>query len=365
MKAVRDLMQHGVTDGVFPGGVLLVAKEDRVLFFEAFGRARLDPERPMTTDTVFDLASLTKPLATTLATMVLVQDGRLNLDQTLSSAISDFSGTDKAEITVRQLLCHTSGLPDYQPYYETLMKHQAAERKNILRNLLCREHLIHEPGEVCLYSDVGFMILQWLVEVTAKMPFDRFVEESVYGSLTVKDLFFVPLDAGKGRGDRLYAATEDCPWRGKILDGEVHDDNAYAVGGVAGHAGLFGTAQAVYVLLQELCNTYLGKPNAALFHQDVVQTFFQRQPGPGSWALGFDTPTQPGSSSGKYFSDQSVGHLGFTGTSFWVDLLKGVTVILLTNRIHPNRENEGIKAFRPLLHDIVVDSILGQSSSLF
>jgi len=436
MKSVCDLMQKGVTDGVFPGGVLLVAKEGRVVFFEAFGLARLAPERPMTTETVFDLASLTKPFATTVAIMLLVQDGRLDLDQTLGSAIPDFSGTDKAEITVRQLLSHTSGLPDYQPYYETLMKHEAAERKNILRKLLCREHLIHGPGKVCLYSDVGFMILQWLVEVTAKMPLDRFVQDSVYGPLGLKDLFFIPftptqtlntvelsqpfragikpaptpedtvrrggvyprpvpfpaiqkeesgqdilnstalthtlpLEGGgqgggaKGREDRPCAATEDCPWRGKILDGEVHDDNAYAVGGVAGHAGLFGTAQAVYVLLQELFNAYLGKPNAALFHQDAVQTFFQRQSGLGTWALGFDTPTQPDSSSGKYFSDQSIGHLGFTGTSFWVDLLKGVTVILLTNRIHPNRENKRIKAFRPLLHDTVMDSILGQSSSLF
>jgi CubicO group peptidase (beta-lactamase class C family) len=364
MKAVRDLMQRGVTDGVFPGGVLLVARKERVEFLEAFGRARLDPERPMTTDTVFDLASFTKPLATTLATMVLVQDGRLDPDQTLGSAISDFSGTDKAQIALRQLLSHTSGLPDYQPYYKELIKLPPSERKASLRGLLIAERLIHAPGQTCLYSDVGFMILEWLVEVSTGRPLNDFVQETLYRSLKLKDLFFVPLNDAKGRKDRSYAATEDCPWRGKILDGQVHDDNAYAVGGVAGHAGLFGTAQAVYVLLQELFNTYLGKPNAVIFRQDLVQTFFQRQPGPGSWALGFDTPTQPDSSSGKYFSDQSVGHLGFTGTSFWVDLLKGITVILLTNRIHPSRGNERIKAFRPILHDTVMDSILGQRRSM-
>ena len=373
MKSVCDLMQKGVTDGVFPGGVLLVAKEGRVEFLEAFGLARLAPERPMTTDTVFDLASLTKPFATTVAIMLLVQDGRLDLDQTLGSAIPDFSGTDKAEITVRQLLSHTSGLPDYQPYYKELIKLPLSERKASVRRLLIAERLIHEPDQTCLYSDVGFMILEWLVEVSTGRPLDDFVQEAVYRPLKLKDLFFIPFTPtlpsplkGEGLGGGVeYAATEDCPWRGKILDGEVHDDNAYAVGGVAGHAGLFGTAQAVYVLLQELFNAYLGKPNAALFHQDAVQTFFQRQSGLGTWALGFDTPTQPDSSSGKYFSDQSIGHLGFTGTSFWVDLLKGVTVILLTNRIHPNRENKRIKAFRPLLHDTVMDSILGQSSSLF
>jgi CubicO group peptidase (beta-lactamase class C family) len=134
---------------------------------------------------------------------------------------------------------------------------------------------------------------------------------------------------------------------------------------VAGHAGLFGTAQDVYGLLKELLNVYEGKPNSGLFRRDFVQAFFQRQSGLGCSALGFDTPSRPDSSSGRSFSDQSVGHLGFTGTSFWVDLVKGVIVVLLTNRIHPNRENEQIKSFRPLLHDIVMDSILSKTGSTF
>ena len=363
MKAARDLMQRGVQNSVFPGGVLLVAKEGRVVFFEAFGLARLTPERPMTTGTIFDLASLTKPLATSVALMLLVQQARLNLDQVLGSAIADFSGTNKQYITIRQLLSHTSGLPDYRPYYKELVELPPSERKGSLRALLLSEKLIHEPGQACLYSDVGFMILDWVVEVTAQKPLNYFAEESVYGPLGLKHLFFIPLGVAEGRDDQPYAATEDCPWRGKILDGEVHDDNAYALGGVAGHAGLFGTAQDVYGLLKELLNVYEGKPNNGLFRRNVVQTFLERQTDSGSWALGFDTPTRPDSSSGQYFSDQSVGHLGFTGTSCWVDLLKGVIVILLTNRIHPNRENERIKAFRPLLHDTVMDSILRKTSS--
>ncbi|MBW1676785.1 MAG: serine hydrolase [Deltaproteobacteria bacterium] len=437
MKAVRDLMRRGVDEGVFPGGVLLVARKGSIVFFEAFGHAGLAPERPMTTDTVFDLASLTKPLATSVAFMLLVQEGKLSLDQTLGSAIPDFSGTNKKYITIRQLLSHTSGLPDYRPFYKKLVELPPSERKDSLRALLLAERFIHEPGQACLYSDLGFMILEWLVEVTAQKPLDRFVEESIYRPLGLKHLFFIPspqtlpLEArparpgapvyykppsqqsrvwargatsakqavapenqarpgatssgqstkpiipvwarvwawgggqggGKSRVDQPYAATEDCPWRGKILDGVVHDENAYALGGVAGHAGLFGTAQDVYGLLKELLAVYTGKSNIGLFRRDVVQTFFQRQSDVGSWALGFDTPTRPDSSSGQYFSDQSVGHLGFTGTSFWVDLLKGVIVILLTNRIHAKRENEQIKAFRPLLHDTVMDSMLRQRSS--
>jgi len=357
MKAVRELMQHAVEQSIFPGGVLLVASKDEVVFCEAFGRARLSPERLMTTETVFDLASLTKPLATTLCIMVLVQQGRVALDQTLGDAIPDLSDTDKQGITVGQLLCHTSGLADYRPYYETLRKWLPSERKGEVRKMLLGEALIHEPGKACLYSDPGFMILEWLIEVASEKPLDRFVQESVYAPLRLKDLFFVPLEGLKDRDHHVYAATEHCPWRGKILEGEVHDDNAYTLGGVAGHAGLFGTAKDIYGLLRELLSTYLGESNTGLFHEDLVHTFFQRRSDVGTWALGFDTPTRPDSSSGQSFSDQSVGHLGFTGTSFWMDLEKGVIVILLTNRIHPTRENEKIRAFRPVVHDAVMNAI--------
>ena len=359
MSSVRDLMQRGVADGVFPGGVLLVAKKDRVVFLEAFGHARLTPERAMTIDTVFDLASLTKPLATTLVLMLLVQQEKLSPDQTLGTAIPDFLGTDKKHITIRQLLSHTSGLPDYRPYYTELVEPSPSERKGSLRALLLAERLIEQPGQVSLYSDVGFMVLQWIAEVAAQESLDSLAERLIYRPLGLKDLFFVSLNVHK-EDERPYAATEDCPWRGKILDGVVHDENAYALGGVGGHAGLFGTAQGVYGILKELFDVYAGRPNRGLFRRDVVQTFLKRQSDIGSWALGFDTPTRPDSSSGRYFSDQSVGHLGFSGTSFWVDLLKGVIVILLTNRIHPKRKNIEIRAFRPRLHDTVMNAIIGQ-----
>lgn len=359
MKAVRELMQCGVDERVFPGGVLLVARHGKALFFEAFGRACLLPERPMTTDTVFDLASLTKPLATTVAVMILVQQEKLNLDQTLASTIPTLGGTDKRQITIRQFLSHTSGLPDYRPYYKRLIKLASSDRKARLRDLLVGENLIHRPGLVSLYSDLGYMVLEWVVEDASERKLDDFVRDSVYQPLELRHLFFIPLDKGKPREKQHFAATEHCPWRDKTLNGEVHDENAYALGGVAGHAGLFGTAKDVYGLLEELLNACTGRANTGLFHRDVVQTFFERHSDVGSWALGFDTPSRPDSSSGHYFSDHSVGHLGFAGTSFWMDLSKGLIVILLTNRIHPSRQNERIKTFRPLLHDTVMGSIPG------
>jgi CubicO group peptidase (beta-lactamase class C family) len=358
MDSVRELMRDAVETGVFPGGVLLVARGDDIMFCESFGLARIDPERPMTPETVFDLASLTKPLATTLAVMLLIQEGRLNLDQTVGSVIPIFSGTNKELITIRQLLSHTAGLPDYNPYYEELATRSLAERKALLRTRLSNEKLVNPPGKTAVYSDVGFMILEWLIEVVARRPLNHFVEKSVYGPLGIENLFFIPVDSDSGKRDRQYAATEQCPWRGKVLDGEVHDDNAYVLGGVAGHAGLFGIAQDVYRLLKELLNVYSGEPNSGLFRKDMIQSFFQRQSDGGSWALGFDTPSRPKSSSGKHFSDQSIGHLGFTGTSFWVDLIRKVIVVLLTNRIHPSRKNEKIKAFRPVLHDRVMEAII-------
>lgn len=350
-------MQSGVEDGVFPGAVLLVAKKGELLFSEAFGVASLSPKRPMTVHTVFDLASLTKPLATTVSLMVMVQQGVLRLDHALGETLKAFANTDKKRVTVHQLLSHTSGLPDYRPYFEKMKDLSYSEAQDVLRRMLVSEPLIHKPGEVDLYSDLGFMVLQWMIEDGEKTSLDRFVTQAVYGPLGLENLFFMPLKGDETRQGHSYAVTEDCPWRHKILEGEVHDDNAYVVGGVAGHAGLFGTAQDVFALLQHLLDTYTGKVASKVFQRETVQTFFECQQDQGRFALGFDTPTRQESSSGRYFSDHSVGHLGFTGTSFWMDLEEEVIVILLTNRVCPSRANEKIKTFRPKIHDTVMETL--------
>ncbi len=355
MNRVRRCMQEGVDEAVFPGAVLLVAERGETLFLEAFGYACLRPTRKaMTEETVFDLASLTKPLATTLSIMVLVEAGKIRPDQPLGDLIADFSPTEKRNVTLRRLLSHTSGLPAYQPYYEMFRDLDPGRVKATLHEYLLREPLVHPPGTACLYSDLGFIILQWVIETTTGLRLDDFTSRAVYGPLGMDGLFFNPLPWHE---DTSYAATEDCPWRGKVLEGEVHDDNAYTMGGVAGHAGLFGTAQSVYGLLLQLLNVYHGLPGNDLFRPDTVRTFFKRQTPTESWALGFDTPSRPDSSSGAYFSDRSVGHLGFTGTSFWMDLDRRIIVVLLTNRIHPDRNNNRIKAFRPRLHDTVMKSL--------
>ncbi len=349
-------MKRAVSEGVFPGAVLLVSKGADLAIFDAYGVARINPERRMTKETVFDLASLTKPLATTLGAMILIQRGELSLNQDIGTIISAFQGTDKERVTVRQLLAHNSGLPDYRPYYKRLMTFPPERKKEGLEGMLLSERLIAAPGTQAVYSDIGFMILGWVIEVVSKMPLNLFIEETIYQPLGLQHLFFLPLDSKKTRPRIDFAATEECPWRKKVLEGEVHDDNAYAMGGVAGHSGLFGTAQDIHRLLVELLNVYHERPNRGLFHPEMLHTFLKPQP--LGRALGFDVPTQPDSSSGRYFSEQSVGHLGYTGTSFWIDLERSIIVILLTNRVHPTRDNDKIKGFRPVIHDAVMEELL-------
>jgi CubicO group peptidase (beta-lactamase class C family) len=306
-------------------------------------------------DTFFDLASLTKPLATTLAVMKLMLRSQVSLSRSLGSLITEFSETDKAVITVQQLLCHHSGLPDYRPYFQSLWQLPPHLRRDTLRTYLLEEPLICSPGEKGLYSDLGFMILQWAIERLAGNTLDRLVAEEIYRPLGLKDLFFIDLQAEKKKAD--YAATEYCTLRKCVLEGVVHDENAYVIGGVGGHAGLFGSARSVYRLLLELMRSFQGRDSACGFPKEIVRRFFERQQR-SDRALGFDTPSAENSSSGRLFSPNSVGHLGFTGTSFWMDLDRSIIVILLTNRVHPTRNNTELKSFRPELHDLIMETMM-------
>lgn len=356
---IDGLMREAVAGNVFPGGVLLVSVGGDVVFFKAFGVENLFSGSPVTKDTVFDLASLTKPLATTLAVMTLVQRSDLSLKESLGAVLPPFQNTDKAEIRIEQLLYHNSGFPDYRPYYKRLQNLDPGKRKDALRQLLVKEPLIHPPGRQVVYSDLGFMVLCWVVEAVSGVRLDQFVMENIYRPLNLKRLFFVPSGAEPVRAK--FAATERCPWRGILLEGVVHDDNAYAVGGVEGHAGLFGTAGDVFFLLSELSAVYRGAGAAKIFDSELTRRFLSRNEHTGR-ALGFDTPSAVAPSCGRFFSKKTIGHLGFTGTSFWMDLDRNITVILFTNRVHPSRDNTRIKAFRPALHDAVMKNFVnGQS----
>ncbi len=361
---IEALLASGRQEGVYPGAVLLVSQGADIVYFESIGWRRLAPDPlPMERGTLFDLASLTKPLATTLAMMKLVDAGKVSLDQPLEALLRQTVPEDKKQITPRQLLSHSAGFVDWAPFYLELEHVPREKRKAALRDQLLNRPLAYPPGKQALYSDLGYMLLEWMIEIAAEMDPPRFIEETFYKPMSLEDTgFFSSHLSCRFSADR-FAAAEDCPWRKGVIQGAVHDENAWAAGGYCGHAGLFGKAEEVYALTNLLREHWRGERKDYLSPQTVISFFARQDRVKGStWALGWDTPSPENSSAGTLFSRDSVGHLGFTGTSIWMDLKQDVTVIFLTNRIHPTRTNEKIRPFRPLLHDRVMEMLhLGHS----
>ncbi len=350
---IHDLMHQALEERVFPGAVLLVGRADQTAFFRAYGSANRFARQPMTRETVFDLASLTKPLATTLAVASMVEQGRMGLDQPVGRWLPGLSGSDKASLSVRQLLGHRSGFPAHRPFYMTLKKMPPSKRKPVVLDMLRQVPLTHPAGERTVYSDLGYMLLCRLVEAVAGCPLNRFLTHDLYDPMGLCDLFFVDRAHSPPPG-RLYAATELCPLRRRLLIGEVHDDNAWYAGGVDGHAGLFGTAEAVFQLLRRLAADYHGRSPRPFFSRQILAELFHGT-STDPYPLGFDRPAAHGSSAGNHFSANTVGHLGFTGVSFWLDLDRDCTVILLTNRVHPFRWNNRLHDYRPRIHDRIME----------
>ena len=358
-EEVFALLRQGVNEGVFPGAAAAIAQglaAERKEWLGCWGSAALLPEpAPLTLATCFDLASLTKPLATTLAILALVEAGTIGLEEPLADLLQRTVPEDKEKIRLAQLLSHSSGLAAHRPYYRQVKEIAPAARREAMERAILAEPLEAEPGSKAIYSDLGFMLLGWIVEAQSGTPLDSFVRERIYRPLGLAEaLFFRPLAVAGGR-EECFAATEQCPWRGRVLRGEVSDDNTHILGGVAGQAGLFGHVAAVLRLVCTLLDCWQGRATHPAFSRATLSAFLVKEGSvaASTWALGFDTPSPVGSSAGRFFSPQSVGHLGFTGTSFWLDPTRDLAVVLLSNRVHPSRENSGIKAFRPRFHDTV------------
>ncbi len=370
-QTVDNAFQEAVTQGVFPGAVVLVSKDQSVVYEQAFGHRSLVPEKSaLGVETVFDVASLTKPLATTVAVMLLVREKKIRLDDQVTRVIPTYGVLGKSLTTFRQLLAHSAGLPAWKPYYEEIIKNEKSGRINFVASRAAKSFVYEQihldkaltpPGSQSLYSDLGFMILGEAVETLTGNTLDRFCQEKVFKPMGMRATGFVDLTLLRTRRLQpiadMIAPTENCPWRKKILCGEVHDDNAYAMGGVAGHAGLFSSARDIHAFLVRLDQCRLGKDN--FLPQPLVEEFLTKDSTTrqSSFALGWDTPTPGQSSSGSLFSPRSVGHLGFTGCSIWWDMEKNCHVVLLTNRVHPTRKNEKIKEFRPQIHDLIMKAL--------
>jgi CubicO group peptidase (beta-lactamase class C family) len=268
VNKIVQVLERGLDEGVYPGAVALIGRRGKIILCERFGYRSLLPEpMPMAKDTIFDLASLTKVMATTPALMKLVDERKIALDERLSKLIPSANLGDKKELTTRLLLSHSAGLADWRPFHEKLGDYPLKDRKRVLREWIIEEPLAYEPGKGSLYSDLGFMLLEWVIEERAGKTLPEFVWRHFYGPLGLKRTFFLgrretgnpprPLFMKMRRiSIEEFAATEDCPWRKKVLRGEVHDDNAWALDGYSGHAGLFSDAEGVYAIANMLREHY-------------------------------------------------------------------------------------------------------------
>ncbi len=357
---ISRLLREGVQSRVFPGAVLYVCHQGEVCFHQAIGRTSSRPDAsPVHVDTIYDLASLTKPLATASSFLLLIQSEQVSLTQTLATILEETQDAPLGQVTLSDLLSHQSGLPAWRPYYQAFPSNLSADpksrqqRMDAVLELILKEPIERTSSSTSVYSDLGYMLLGFVVERVTGQSFATFVQDQIFQPLQASALTFGIQDRKEEDVLKNIAPTEEDPWRGYLLHGEVHDENAAVLGGVAGHAGLFGTVQAVGQVTQSWLDSYMGKPS--IFKQDLVMEFVKAQPGT-SWGSGWDTPSQP-SSSGQGFSLESFGHLGFTGTSIWIDPVRNLEVIFLSNRVHPTRDNQAIKTFRPKLHDAIIQGL--------
>jgi len=366
---IATAIDRALNAGIFPGAVLAVSVRRRVVALRAFGLAACNPgPEPLTVDTLYDLASLTKPFATATAAALLVQDGRLSLEDRVARHLPELDGRPIGDAKVFHLLNHSSGLPGWRPLYEAIVARSRREpgylgsqaSRDAVVELIAGEPLLSPPGEQSVYSDLGFILLGIVVERASGAGLAELCRSRIYEPLDAHPLGFV--DAATPRRhdavNATVAPTQYVAWRGGMLRGEVHDDNAYALGGVAGHAGLFGTAAALLKVSGAWLSSYHGA--GEFLDPALARRFTARQRTPGSsWALGWDTPSAP-SSSGRYFSPDSFGHLGFTGTSVWIDPTVHLEVVLLSNRVHVDSDNARIREARPLIHDVVYEEVIGR-----
>jgi CubicO group peptidase (beta-lactamase class C family) len=342
-----EILCSAIAERAFPAASVAVIYRGKLAALKAFGTFTYEPNSPeVTTATVFDLASVSKVVATAAAAMILYERGLLDLEAPVAAIVPEFAGSDlrRREVTVRTLLAHSSGLPAYEKLFR-----RASSRDQLL-SLAFTTNLTADPGTHAEYSDIGFIISGSLLERIADEPLDRFCQREVFGALGMAQTMFNPPAPWRVL---IPPTVDDRIFRHRVIQGEVQDENASVLGGVAGHAGVFSSATDMAIF----ANTMLQR-GGPLVRPETLDVFTRREVSPHgtSRALGWDTPSSP-SQSGKYFSSNSFGHLGYTGTSLWIDPERQISIILLTNRTWPDCHNEAIKQIRPAFHDAVFEAL--------
>ena len=357
-RAVTTFLDSAVAGGAAPGAVLGVSIGG-ARFFHTTGQLGADDGSPVEASSVYDLASLTKVIGLTTALMLAVEERKLDLDAAIQRYVPAFSGDSKKAVTVRMLLAHASGLPAWRPLFrETQGRAEAID-------LAVTTPLEAEPGARETYSDLGLIVLTQAVETIYHERLDSLLERRVFRSLGMHSLGYLPAEDLP-----RIAPTELDRWRGRVLRGEVHDENAARMDGVSGHAGLFGSAPDLLTFAEWVLDGWTGEPEGrrtggSIGSSDrpsvspsVLREFTRRQelvPG-SSRALGWDTPT-PGGSAGDLLSPDSFGHTGFTGTSLWIDPKQQLAIVLLSNRVNPTRDNPRWNPVRGRIADLVMTTL--------
>jgi len=382
LPGVAGVLEAGVREGIAPAAAAAVLRHGELVHRGSWGAAELAPaRRELEGGELFDTASLTKVAVTATAAALLVAEGRLSLDEPLARYLPGFEASGKERVTVRELLAHSSGLPAWRAYYERARSDPEAgpaflppgkrpqrlagafaRGRALVRQATCAEPLEAPPGTRSLYGDPAFLALGFAIEGVAGSSLDAFFADRVARPLGLEDAIFVD-EARRGEGrapPRRFAATERCEHRGEVNCGAVNDDNAYAVGGVAGHAGLFATAADLARIGGAWLGALAGRPG--ILDPAVAREFARRDGIPGSTrALGWDTPTPGRSALGSRLGrgpKGALGHLGYTGCSIWLDLDRDLACVLLTNHVHPDgRRPAEILGFRQRFHDAVGEAV--------
>ena len=367
LAALDDLVLAAIADSAAPGAALAVVRRGRLVRLRGYGRLDWDPQAPRVTPaSIFDLASLTKVVGTTSAVAILAQRGIIELDDLVAEHLPWWDDGDpaKSRVTIRDLLLHRAGLPPFRRFFAD------AEGRDAYRDAIGALPLDHPPGERTVYSDIGLMTAAFVVESAAGIALDEFLRREVWRPLGMYDTGFSP---GPALWNRVATTERDESYRGFHVHGVVHDENAYAMGGVAGHAGLFASARDLAVFAQMMLDRGVAGPCGAdpvsgvpchrprfspvsIFGPGWVERVTRRHSRESGRALGWDTPSGR-SSAGDYFSARSFGHTGYTGTSLWIDPTQQLAVVLLTNRVNPTRENRRHIPLRRAVHDRVARAI--------
>jgi beta-N-acetylhexosaminidase len=347
------LLERAVADGAFPGGVLAVGLDNKIVV-HPFGKFTSDAKAvPVRADTIYDIASLTKPIVTTTSVMILVQQKRLDLDAPLSRLLPEWSTAAKndpnpawrSRVTPRMLLLHDSGLPAHRDFYKNAKGHDG------VLALVLAEPLVHEPGKQIEYSDLGFILLGEIVQRLTGELLAEFARKEIFSPLGMKNSLFNPPRALRAS---IPPTENDLSYRKRLIQGEVHDQNAWAMGGIAGDAGLFSTAGDVAVFAQMILNGGIYAHHRVVSRATIAEFAAHRAIGNFARTLGWDVALDP-AATGRFFSARAFGHYGFTGTSLWIDPERNLFIILLTNRVNPSVENIKIRRVRPELHDAIFE----------